>query len=332
MLGQRHMHREVETLQWLVAVALAAALALMLVSQAHGDDVMGPVPGLLPNNMDQIAAPLGGPLRELDSRPESDALATANAQLWAILQLQRDGRVEEAIDAWGDMPMPPEGEVWRYLALASAYLQSGDLEDAVAMLDGAERLEPDNAVLHYYIGVLRMQQAAGAPEWYDSKEDAAERLVCWIPAELTPNTRSLYQLAAITALQRAVERAPDLPRNQLLIGSERNDYADSAISRLPPMVFDLLEAIGADNFEGKAHNMLGYLCLDRGWLEESEYHMDQAAATELTILNGYGDLGDRYALEGRHLDACRSYLKQLAHGGPIVDPATKFFDNLRQSF
>jgi hypothetical protein len=117
-----------------------------------------------------------------------------------------------------------------------------------------------------------------------------------------------------------------------LIGSEVDNYADSSVSQLPPMVHDLVEAIGADNFVGKSHNMLGHLYLDRGWLEQSEGHMDQAAATGLSILYGYQDLGDRYGLEGRHLDACRSYLKQLAQGGPIVGPATKFLDNLRKAF
>lgn len=351
MLGQRHMQLEVEMLKWLAAVALAAVLALTLLSRAIGGELTGTltVPGLLPPGMDELATPLDESLvpartdpsslsaadaqdSELPRVVESDPLAAANARLWAILELHRQGRVEEAIAAWNETELPAESDVWRYLALASAYLQAGDLQDALAMLNAAESLEPDNAVLHYYVGITRMQQAAAAAESYESTSDLSEHLVCWIPPELTPGTKSLYELAAISSLERAIRLAPELPRNRLLLGSERDDYTSSSVSQLPPMVHDLLAAIGADNYVGKSHNMLGHLYLERGWLEQSEENLDQAAKTGLAILYGYGQLGDRYALERRHLDACRSYLKQLAQGGPIVSPATKFLDNLRQAF
>ena len=349
MMSQRHMHLEVEMLKWLAVLALASALALVMASQAFGGergfgDEVGAtrsIPGLLPSDMERLAEPMrdvaipadldGSEPNEGEFAAGEDFLSQWNTRLWTVLDLHRQGQVEQAIEAWSDMPLPCESEVWRFLALGAAYLQCGQLDDAVAMLDAAEGLEPDNPVLHYYVGILRMQQAATTPQWYDATGETPARFVAWVPRKIAPNSKSMVELAAMTAFQRAIDTSVYLEQNRLLIGSDVDGYQESSMSQMPPMVYDLLVAIGADNFEGKSHNMMSYLCLDRGWLDQAEQHMDRAAETGLAIPYGYGDLGERYELDGRPADAARSYLKQMAQGGPVVAPAQKFYDNLRKA-
>jgi tetratricopeptide (TPR) repeat protein len=326
------MHLEVEMLKWLIVISLAAAIALAFVTQASGAEVKvdRSVPNLLPPDMEQLAQRLEVPAELPDEAVPADELAQWNQQLWNVLELHRQGQVEEAIGAWSEMPLPCESEVWRYVALAAAYLQSGQLDDAADMLNAAEMLEPENAVVHYFVGVLRLQQANEASEWQESL-GRPTHLVGWTPRILAPNTRSMYQLAAITELERALELAPYLQKERILIAPEWESMESQSIPRLPAIVDDLLVAIGADNLEGKAHNMLGYLSMERGWLEQAEQHMDAASETGLSIVYGYRDLADRYELAGQHLDAFRANLKEVAHGGEVLQPARKAYDNLRKA-
>jgi len=333
MLGQRHMHLEVEILKWLVVIGLAAAIALALSAQVGGSEAIGDVavPSVLPPDMEQLAQPMEGVIATEPAAPPADELFAWNLQLWSVLELHRLGQVEEAVGAWAETPLPCESEVWRYIALASVHLQSGDLRGAAEMLDAAEMLEPHNAVMHYYTGILRLQQADEAPEWYDAMGDASMRLVRWIPQQISPNTRSMYQLAAMTELERALEMAPYLQRDQVLISPSSSGTELGAMPWMPATLNDLLEAIGAGNFEGKAHNMLGGLCLERNWLEQAERHMDSAAESGLSIVYGYRDLGDRFELEGRHMDAVRVYLKDMTQGAEVFDTSAKLYDSFRKA-
>lgn len=332
MLSHRHMHLEVEILKWLAVIGLAAAIALAMVSQIYGADVKGDraIPNLLPPDMEQLAQRLDAKVESQGQSPLADELALWNQQLWNVLELHRQGQVEEVIGAWSETPLPCESEVWRYVCLGAAYLQSGQLEDAADMLSAADMLEPDNAVVHYFVGILRLQQAADAREWWEPPPSPAT-LVSWTPSRIAPNTPSMYKLAAIAELERTLELAPYLQRDQILIAPGWEDMESQSIPRLPAIVDDVLVAIGADNFEGKAHNMLGELALGRDWLAQAEYHMDAAADSGLSIVYGYQDLADRYEAEGQYLDAFRACLKQVAHGGEVLEPSRQAYENLRKS-
>ena len=78
---------------------------------------------------------------------------------------------------------------------------------------------------------------------------------------------------------------------------------------LEPTAGDLLLALDAEEFDGKAHNTLGCLFLERGSLELAERHLDDAVQSRLDVVYGYRDLGDEYRACGRHADAMRAYLK-----------------------
>lgn len=333
MLGQRQMHLELEILKWIVMIALAAAIALALVTHVGGSETKGgmAVPSMLPPDMEQLAQPLEATVAQPAEELPADEMIDWNVQLWSVLELHRLGQIDEAIGAWAETPLPCESEVWRYVSLAAAYLQSGDTENAVEMLEAAAMLEPHNAVVHYYTGVLRLQQAENAPDWYDAVGGPPGRLVSWIPREVSPNTRAMYQLAAMTELERALEMAPFLQGDAVLISLDAYGMETASLRLMPATINDLLLAIGADNFAGKSHNMLGTLCLERGWLEQAESHMDLAAESGLAIVFGYRDLAERFELEGRHMDSVRNYLKAMAQGGEVLDTSGKVLQSFRKA-
>jgi hypothetical protein len=49
-------------------------------------------------------------------------------------------------------------------------------------------------------------------------------------------------------------------------------------------------------------------------LERAEDHLDKATRLKADVLNGYEELSDLYAAEGRHLDAARADLKAVRKG------------------
>ena len=100
----------------------------------------------------------------------------------------------------------------------------------------------------------------------------------------------MYELAATLDFERAIELACALQLDEAIVPDR---FPTS--SALEPTVGDLLLALGADNFQAKAHNTLGYLFLKRGALEPAEQHMDDAVQGGLDVVYGYRDLGTNTA-------------------------------------
>jgi hypothetical protein len=119
----------------------------------------------------------------------------------------------------------------------------------------------------------------------------------------------MYQLAATVDLEHAIDFAACLDRNTPLIPEEWTSEPN-----LRPTITDLLLGMGAAHFEPNAHHMLGCLSLDRGALEVAEAHLDQANDLGVTVPFLFNDLGEAYAVEGRHADAARAYLKAVRNG------------------
>ena len=117
-----------------------------------------------------------------------------------------------------------------------------------------------------------------------------------------PNTQGMYRVIAIAELERAIAAAPNVVTHVPLLPA-----AWTAEPEHCPTVDDVLQAIGAANFELQAHHMLGGLFLDDGRYELAEYHLDAVADDGTQTVFGYEELADRYAGLGRHLDAARAY-------------------------
>jgi tetratricopeptide (TPR) repeat protein len=248
-----------------------------------------------------------------------------NQVLWRILELHRMGQVEEAIAAWREANLPCETDGWRDIAVAAAYLQAGELMEAQRHLDAALEFEPENAVAHYYAGLLRLAQAKGARNWNDALGPPTIMLVA-MPT-ITPNTRAMYELAAMMEFRAAIELADRIDPEAPLAPYTWVAPDMHTLPLVTPTVGDLLVALGADRFPARAHNMLGAMYTDRGLCEEAEIHIDAAAAEGMVAPFAYRDLGAVMETEGRHEDAARVYMKAFRHGDANLLPAWKAFEN-----
>jgi tetratricopeptide (TPR) repeat protein len=234
--------------------------------------------------------------------------AEAAARLWMILEDHRAGRALAALEGWEQLRLPNETAHWRELAMGAACLQTGDLRQAFAHLETAQQLAPQHhPVVAYYIGLLRLEQAAADARVPDGMNRRQDRLVAYTPME----DKAVYEMLALGELRRATTQV------QL---DERLMGPDMAIEEVivVPRVGDLLTALGADNFAGKAHHLLFGLQLNRGELIEAELNLDMAAATGVATLHGYRDLAETYLAMDREADALRAAKKDLRNNHPWV--------------
>jgi tetratricopeptide (TPR) repeat protein len=295
------MHQELETWRWLAILSLAAILTLALATAVGAADApkKAITPKALPTEIENWARPM--PEFKQESKVETADLAD---QVWRILELHHRQDHEAATLAWNGLAMPPEVVVWKWLALGHAATATGHFEEAEEYLHRAMELRPDNALVYYCRGVLRMQQAYFAHEWPEELGRRDTRLVVHKPPQIVPNTKSMYELGATMDFEAAIELACTFEWDEAIVPPERQ-----TTRALEPTTGDLALALGAEKFEAKAHNTLSYLFLKQGALEVAEQHMDDAVGCGLPQVYGYRDLGDEYRARGQHADAMRAYLK-----------------------
>ncbi|MCA9203252.1 MAG: hypothetical protein KDA59_09410 [Planctomycetales bacterium] len=326
----RHMHLETEMVKWLALIALASAMVLAAATSVSGQEsANSSEPKPLPKAIEHWAAPMdqtGGAMDEA----EWIMAVQASAETWQLLELHHRGELETAKRVWQGTQLPCEREVWRFVALGVVHMQLGEWDRANEALDAAAGLEPDHALVHYYRGILWLTRADASIDWYDRVELGRTRLVGYVPTGDVPLPKGMCELAAMTEFEHAIANAEAIVATTALVDVPETDSALAADvpQVVPPTVGDLLTALGADNFVGKAHNVLGGLCLDHGALERAEQHMDGATASGLSVVDGYRELGAGYEAEGRTSDAARAYMKAMAHGGGVAWPAKKAFENL----
>jgi tetratricopeptide (TPR) repeat protein len=310
-------------------MALACVIALGVLTSVAGATDLNKVdrePAPLPTEiedkqLERLATPLGS-LRFEEPPPVADLAI----RVWQALELQHNQKYDQAITAWQGVDLPSDTSVWKQVALGQAYLATGEMDSAAEVLFEAKDLQSDNPVVHYFLGLLRLEQAYVADEWYDAVGPSGQTFVAFNPTDVAPNSKSMYQLSATMEFEEAIKLAPDVWADQPLVPT---DWPTRAA--LAPTVGDLLLAVSADNFEAKAHNMLSYLYLERGLLETSEGHMDSAAMGGLKVI-GYTDLGEKYAEAGQRMDAARAHVKAMKHSPNKVEPARKAWDNLRDAW
>lgn len=324
MLVRSHMHQEVELWKWMMLLALAAALTFAFASGIAGaSDLRPPMPepALLPSEIAEWASPMG-----VEEERQPVAIDDVSMKVWQAIDAQHHDRFDEAITLWEPIQMPCESEVWKHVALGQAYLANGEVEEASAALAMAKKLHPENAVVHYFLGVLRLQQAWMADEWNDAEGPRTTVLVAHSPHDVVPNTKSMFRLTAMMELGDAINFAPRLHQDKSLVP---DDWPTAAV--MAPTVHDLLLATHADNFAAKAHNMLGDLYLQRGSLVQAEQHMDEAVAGGVTVVYGYSELAEAYENAGQHSDAMRAYMKAAQEEPGKIAPLRKAWENLLDS-
>jgi hypothetical protein len=305
MIVTRQWTGQHELLHWLLVIATAIALTLVVARVLSAADPM-PEPRLLPDDMGQFAKPLTPEISK-PFFPESPPTrqvppAEAAARLWTILENHRAGRALEAINEWAEVGLPPETAHWREIAMAAACLNIADLKRAEFHLDAAGQLLPAQAVAHYFRGLLRLEQAAAAVRMPDGLK-RGDLLVSYTPIE----DRAMYRMMAIRELELAIARAHEIRPDERLIVDEPKVELDLLV----PTVGDLIKALNAENFVGKAHHTLFGLGLDEGELAVAEYHLECAVETGIAPLYGYRDLAEAYLRAGENNTAVRLGMKDL---------------------
>jgi hypothetical protein len=306
VITTRHMSVEVELVRWLLLVVAAVALILAIATVLAAADPMKE-PRLLPDDMGAIAKPMTPePVRPFF--PEDPPVrqlppAEAAARLWLTMDSHRAGCIAEALAGWEQIQLPAETAHWREIAIGAAYLHAGNLERASVHLVAARQMEPDHPLVAYFTGVLRLEQAAAIGRVRDGIRSRGDLLVAYSPAE----GKLQYRMLAIVELQNAIARAGEIRLDERLLTTDPQIEETVVV----PRVGDLLFAIGAENFVGKAHHLLFGLYLDGGELTVAEFHLDRAAATGIAVLYGYQDLATAYLDQECNADAVRVAAKDL---------------------
>jgi tetratricopeptide (TPR) repeat protein len=320
-------HGEIEFFKWILLAAFAMALAALCATQVVGFDHEPPT---LPPDIALLAQPMEtviGP--QFPEQYPLPATNDAHQIVWRILELQRHGLVEEAITAWEYADLPCAMDGWKHLALAAAHLQIGNAEAAEELLDMVAREEPNHPVLHYYVGILRLTQAKAAQNWLDTLPHGNILLLTCLP-QIAPNTKGMYELAAMAELEQAIALAPQLNTEMPLMPYMQTIPHEPMLPLVTPTVNDWLEALGADHFAARAHNLLGGLYLDHARLEEAEVHWDIATREGFRTQYAYRELAQAYERANRYDDAVRVYHKAIQHGDANLVPAVKMLENLWQ--
>jgi len=314
----RHWNFETELLHWLLILVAALLLVIVVVTALGGADPTKE-PLLLPKGIDTFAKPM--PLESVKPFfPESTPVrklppAEAAARLWTILENHRADRAQEALNDWFEMGLPQETAHWRETAMAAAYLQIGDLNRAALHLEAAYQLMPEHAIVAYFTGLLRLEQAMDLSRVPDGRR-RSDLLVSYTPME----DRALYRMLAGVQLELAIARALEIRSDEPLVPA----YPPVDEQFISPTVGDLLTALGANNFVGKAHHTLFGLRLDEGELAIAEYYLDRAAETGIAILHGYRDLAERYLIAEENRDALRVCLKDFKLNYPDAHRIAKW--------
>lgn len=342
MFVRSHVHQEMELVRWFALVILAAALALLVASQASGGNYPlrdAGAPGLLPPRIDQWARPMTQPEDSgISDSGISDHFTTVE-RVWRALEAHRAGDPVAALDAWETVHLPPASQIWQQVAMSMAYLQCHLPDEAARSLAIARSIDPENPLVMYMLGILRLDQAEEAMEWNDAIHSAYIRLAAQFPQEpqfpqdIAPNTRSMYELAAIQAFERSIEWAHHLRRDFPLVPADWTipDDFDSVMPLAAPCVGDLLQVIGTDQFLGKSHWVLGEMYVERWALEHAEDHLDAARAEQIPTGVAFRKLARAYEDAGRHSDAARAYLKAMSPDAGVVGPAERALENFRKA-
>jgi hypothetical protein len=323
MILTRNQHAlEIDLLKWtlLCAAAIIIAMALATVLGA-ANPMLDPMaePARLPAD----AALLAKPMDAVPDKPYFPELGPANeiqlppaalaAKVWMILEQQRAGLDREALAGWREIELAGQADVWRQIAMAAAHLGVGKLERAATNLDQARTFEQGQALVAYYTGILRMEQARMGIYLPDELNDAKLRLVAYDPLH-GPVGQTVMRVLARRQLQLAIAQAGEIRLDERLVTGEAN-FEEAVIV---PRVGDLLVALGADNFVGKAHHLLFGLEMDRGELRQAEEHLDLAVAAGVAPLFGYEDLAAAYTVEEQPADALRAMRKDFAANYPLL--------------
>ncbi|MEK6238952.1 MAG: hypothetical protein N2C14_29915 [Planctomycetales bacterium] len=291
---------------WVAAVVCAVILwsAFILQPAVGGENTN-------PKSASPAAPLLGEPLAE---------------RLWQVLADHQQGRPEQAAEKWAAIRLPDDVRHWKQIGLAAARLESDQLPSAHAALCDAKTADKDAAVVNYYLGLLRLQQAAKAEQWPDAVGKPKMILASHQPLTVAPNTKGMYRLAAAQEFEQAIETAAEVNLDRWLAPAPVTSEGV-----FPPTARDLVIALGADQFEAYSHHFLATFNLEDGDLDRAELHLNRVIELGADASFGFRELGRQYEDVGRNWDAACAYAKVVGQDQEDADSAWKTIRNLRKA-
>lgn len=309
-----------ELVKWLVFLTLTGIFVLVVTRPTSGE-------ALRTDRMrinTEKAAEIVVPPSLLGKESRRGSVAPTARRIWDILELHDSGRFEEAISQWGDLWLQDRGKAWRAVAVATAHLRMGHLDDAEFVLRTACDRKLDNAVTHYVRGVV----------FFTKADVAYSEGQAYVAEQLREDARIEFEKAVATASQVDLTEPLGLRGTKLVARVQRFDtvFPEVLVPLRTPTVEDLLSVLNVDDTVGKAHIALAQISFEARQLAAAEAHLDAAAEGGTPVAELYLTLGEAYEANGQHRDAARSFIKSMKDNQGMAGSAAKAIGNLRRSF
>ena len=230
------------------------------------------------------------------------APASAEAHNWMGAFLMGRGNLPDSISELRKAVSLDPKYARAHTNLGSALAKSGDLAGAVTAFQKALTLEPNSWVAHLNLGLALRENGDAAKALVHLRRVAeAQPKNPTVQCELGKTLRQNGDLAAaVAALERALEIDPEMREAYYGLGftlkqqaaAERktsaaplamnpfHKAAQDAIAQgdLSSAKVQLVQAIAADDNDGEAHNLLGYILGQQGDASSALPHLERAAA------------------------------------------------------
>jgi tetratricopeptide (TPR) repeat protein len=277
--------------------AEAAARRLLASSELNETDILAVIPVLSAHRQEGIAIELleGLKQRHLASSKTLSALGTVKAKA---------GRLNEARSALEQVFMLDPHSVWPLLQLARLANQQRDYRAALGYLAHARALQPENASVHFFFGMVCVEA-----DLHQEAYESLKRAVALDPLNPYYN----YALGAVCAQREDAGEAipyfkrycalkPRDPRGKLALGEAfyYSHHLDSARTELLQIVNEKTTSAGANYFLGRIANDLGK------WSEGAQY-LERAIRQDAGYADAYAVLGNIYLSE-----------KNYGHAGKVL--------------
>ena len=230
------------------------------------------------------------------------APASAEAHNWLGVFLMGRGNLPDAISALRKAVSLDPRYARAYTNLGSALAKSGDLAGAVTAFQKALTLEPSSWAAHLNLGLALRENGDGAGALVHLRRVAqAQPKNPTVQCELGQTLRQNGDLsAAVASFERALEIDPEMREAYYGLGftlkqqaaavrkgsaeplatNQYHQEAQDALAKgdLSTAKEQLLKALGADENDGDAHNLLGYILGQQGDTASALPHLERAVA------------------------------------------------------
>lgn len=198
-------------------------------------------------------------------RATAGHVADPALDMWAGMAAYRAGDVATAMrhwrTVWCDGPMSDAG-VWPGVALAAAYVKSGQVAEAARLIVPLERGDfgpevAEQPLVTFYAALAYDQLAATAPKYRDSIEESLAMKFSPPLASsdtgfaVSPNSQSWLIFLAKRAYQRTIRNSKTFEWTAPLVPESA-----TAEPSLTPTVEELLESLGSADFNAQARGKL----------------------------------------------------------------------------